>query len=86
MNRIAASEGTQVNKLRHFEKLYQKVTKQKLDVKYFDKCIEMKLIPDFLKFKPPDLDVYKNQDYYAKIVSDQRKLIINELKSSKRKL
>ena len=86
MNRIAASEGTQVNKLRHFEKLYQKVTKQKLDVKYFDKCIEMKLIPDFLKFKPPDLDVYKNQDYYAKIVSDQRKLIINELKSSKREL
>ena len=46
----------------------------------------MQFIPDFLKFKPLDLEVYKHQDYYTKIVSDQRKLIINELKANKREL
>ena len=46
----------------------------------------MQLVPDFLKFKPPDLEVYKYQDYYSKIVSDQRKLIINEMKEQKREL
>jgi len=86
MNRIAASEGIRLKELRNFEKLYLKVTKLKLDVGYFDKCLEMNLVPNFLKFKPPDLEVYKHQDYYLRIVSDQRKLIINQLKASKRKL
>ena len=44
----------------------------------------MKLIPEFLKFNPPDLEVYRQQDYQLKVVSDQRKLIINELKTKKR--
>ena len=84
MKRIAACEGIQLKELRSFEKLYQKVTKLKLDTKYFDKCLEMKLIPEFLKFNPPDLEVYRQQDYQLKVVSDQRKLIINELKTKKR--
>ena len=86
MKKIAASEGIRLKELRNFEKLYLKVTKLKLDVGYFDKCLEMNLVPNFLKFKPPDLEVYKHQDYYLRIVSDQRKLIINQLKASKREL
>ena len=39
MNRIATSEGIQLKELRSFEKLYQKVTKLKLDAKCFDKCL-----------------------------------------------
>ena len=63
---------------KEFEKLYLRVTKLKLDVGYFDKCLEMNLVPYFLKLKPPDLEVYKHQDYYLRIVSDQKKLIINQ--------
>ena len=44
MNRIAASEGIRLKELRNFEKLYLKVTKLKLDVGYFDKCLEMNLV------------------------------------------
>ena len=46
----------------------------------------MNIVPNFLKFKPPDLEVYKHQNYYFRIVSDQRKPIINQLKASKREL
>ena len=40
MNRIATCEGIQLEELRSFEKLYKKVTKLKLEAKYFDKCLE----------------------------------------------
>ena len=35
------------------------------------------------KFKLLDLEVNKHQNYYLRIISNQRKLIINQLKASK---
>ena len=34
---------------------------------YFDKCFEINLVPILKKFKPPNLEVYKHQDYYLRI-------------------
>ena len=37
----------------------RKVTKLKLDLIYFETCLELRLCPQFLKFKMPKLSIYK---------------------------
>ena len=83
-NRIAKKEGIERSKLRRFEKCLCKLAGLKLDLKYFDKCIELNLIPEFLKFKPPDLKAYQNISvYYNKVVREQKSVVYEELKDCK---
>ena len=44
------------------ERLSLKVVKLKLDVNYFETCLNLKICPRFLKFKPPNLSVYNKPD------------------------
>ena len=51
--------GVAINVLRKFEKLTFKVKKLKLDLEYFEKCKYLKVLPQFLKFKIPQLHVLR---------------------------
>ena len=50
--------------LKKFEKICVKVTKLDCDIKYFESCQEMELIPEFLKFKVPNLKIYSDSDSF----------------------
>ena len=81
---IANKGEVEISTLRKFEKLTVKVTTHESHVGYFDKCIELNLIPEFLKFKLPKLDIYKDaRIYYAKAVTEQRKLVASKLRAIK---
>ena len=54
--------------------------KLKLDVNYFETCLDLKICLRFLKFKPPNLSVYKKPDYLFQSVLSKK------LKETNRKL
>ena len=60
---ISKKRGIPVSLFRKNERLGLKVVKLKLDVNYFETCLDLKICPRFLKFKPPNLSVYKKPDY-----------------------
>ena len=73
-----------ISTLRQYEKLSVKYALHKLHLQYFDKCLELNLIPEFLKFKPPRLDAYRNSKaYFTKAVNEQRKVVGAKLKDLK---
>ena len=62
--------------LRAFEKRGHKLVKLGLDVKYLKNCADLNICPEFLKFKPPKLNVYKDgRDLYRTIVRKKLKEI-----------
>ena len=79
---LIANKGVvKISTLRQYEKLSVKYALQKLHLQYFDKCLELDLIPEFLKFKPPRLDAYRNSKaYFTKAVNEQRKVVGAKLK------
>ena len=45
-----------------------------LDIEYFENCLDLNLCPKFLKFKPPNLQVYRNfDDLYRNILNKKLK-------------
>ena len=75
-HRIAQKGVVSKDTLRQFEKLVSKLASYQQHLKYFDRCIEMNLIPEFIKFKPPDLEVYQDPNiFYKKVLHEQRRLV-----------
>ena len=64
---IAKSSKVNIMDLKKFEKVCIKVKKLDCDIKYFESCQEMELIPEFLKFKVPNLKIYSNSESYYKL-------------------
>ena len=60
---ISKKRGIPVSLLRKNERLGLKVVKLKLDVNYFETCLDLKICSRFLKFKTPNLNIYKKPDY-----------------------
>ena len=58
--------------LRKNERLGLKVVKLKLDVNYFETCLDLKICPRFLKFKTPNLNIYKKPDYLFQLVLSEK--------------
>ena len=58
--RLAGRRNVTVKQLRQLEKLFVKVEKLRLDLKYFTRCNELDLCPKFLRFKAPKLDAYRD--------------------------
>ena len=58
--RISSKRGTPVKDLRHIERYGLKIVKLKLDVKFFETCANLDICPQFLKFKAPNLKIYRN--------------------------
>lgn len=80
-HKICNERGLPVSVLRNFEKQGHKLVKLKLDVKYFENCLDLNLCPEFLRFKTPNLNVFKNnKDLYLTVV--RKKLA--EIKSTKK--
>ena len=52
---LARKRGIDVKTFRLLEKRVFQIVKKKLDVEYFEKCLDLKLCPEFLKFHPPKL-------------------------------
>ena len=57
-----------MSSLRAFEKQSQNLIKIRLDIKYFENYQDLDLCPEFLKFIPPSLSVYKNAQYLYELV------------------
>ena len=57
----------------------------RLHLKYFDNCLELNLIPEFLKFRPPNLEAYNNNTnkFYVQAVKEQRKITAQKLRETK---
>ena len=72
--------------LRKLEKAGTQVTKLSLDLKYFEKCLELGICPKYLRFKPPKLPVYKNcKNVYRQVVNNQINVVKKDLKYAKSK-
>ena len=81
LHRIASKGVHTKQDLRQFEKLALKLASYQQHLRYFDRCIELDLIPDFIKFKPPHLEVYKEPKmYYRQVLKEQRRLVSQSLK------
>ena len=81
---IAKKGVTSMENLRQFEKVTIKLSDHKLHLQYFDKCLELNLIPNFLKFKPPNLEIYQNPNiYYRKALIEQKKNVASKLREVK---
>ena len=69
-----------VSDLRKFEKLSSKISKLQLDIRYFEQCVNLKLCPKFLMFKPPKLKAYNKLDKLkAEVLKNQISLLRKEL-------
>ena len=63
-----------VDVFRKLEKNGAKVLKLILDVKFLESCLELKICPEFLKFKRPRLSVYNNSDNLFQSVLNKKLL------------
>ena len=72
-----------VSELRKFERICLKITKLRLDVIYFERCINLKICPRFLMFKPPKLKAYdRTENIKAEILKNQIGLLRKELQTT----
>ena len=58
-HRMDSKREIPVSTLRAFKKQGHKLVKLQLDIKYFKSYLNLDLCPEFLKFKPLNLSVYK---------------------------
>ena len=70
--RLSKQRGVTVTQLRKLEKYGWKVLKLNLDIKYFKNCLDLNLCSKFLKFKPSNLQVYRNSDDLYRIVLNKK--------------
>ena len=70
--RLTKQRDVTVTQLRKLKKYGWKVLKLNLDIKYFENCLDLNLCPKFLKFKPPNLQVYRNSDDLYRIVLNKK--------------
>jgi len=77
--KLSKKRGISVSVFRNLERQGFKLMKLKLDLKYFDSCLDLKICPNYLKFKPPNLRVYKNCDEFCQVaVYKKRKEILKD--------
>ena len=78
--RISTKRGTPVKDLQQIKRYGLKIMKLKLDIKFFQTCTNLDICPQFLKFKAPNLRIYRNtKDLYHVIVLKKLKEINKDL-------
>ena len=78
--RLSKRTGVTVQKCRALEDAGKKLVKRSLDVKYWERCIDLELCPNFLKFKPPRLKQYKNvKQMYQNVVKESLHMAKDDL-------
>ena len=70
-HRLSKRSGATVRKFRGLEDAGKKMVKRNLDVMFWQRCIDLEICPDFLKFRPPRIRQYKNvQQMYQHVVKE----------------
>ena len=78
--KISSKRGTPVKDVWQIGRYSLKKVKLKLDIKFFETCANLDICPQFLKFKAPNLKIYKNtKDLYCVIVLKKLKEIKKDL-------
>ena len=68
---------------RSFERKAIKLAEKKLEQRFFEKCLNLGICPDFLKFQPPRLMAYRNTNtLYQQVVQKQLNVVRNEVKKA----
>ena len=60
--KLARKRDVTVGALRKLERTIIKVAEKRIDELYFEKCLDLKLCPSFLEFKPPNLPAFKTSN------------------------
>ena len=82
--KLGRARGVEVRDFRRLEKAGRNLSKVILDHHYFEKCEELGVCPQFLKFKPPNLRAYKDvKQFYQRAVKKQLGVIGREIKRNK---
>ena len=82
--KIARKSSISVSMLRKLEKSMIRTIMRSMDINYLTKCEELGIIPEFLKFKPPNLVVYDNvEKFYRKVLLEQLKMARVEYNTAK---
>ena len=69
--RLSKRSGVTVHQCRALEDAGKKLVKRSLDVAYWERCVDLELCPNFLKFRPPRLRQYKNVKHvYQEVVKE----------------
>ena len=70
-----------VSEFRTFERTCAKVTKLRLDIIYFERCMDLKIVPRFLLFKLPKLKAYhKTDNLRSEILKNQISVLKSDLR------
>ena len=78
-NDIARLFDVSVVEIRKLEKSMIRTEMRLLDIRYLKRCDELSIIPEFLEFKPPKLEVYHRVDkFYKKVLVEQLQLAREE--------
>ena len=73
---LASKRGVAVSVFRSFERKAIKLAEKKLDQRFFEKCLNLGICPDFLKFQPPRLMAYRNTNtLYQQVVQKQLNVV-----------
>ena len=76
-----------IDLIRRYEILQIKINKKKLDIVFWNKCLNLELCPDFLKVKPPKNKFFRSiKDLHKFVVTKARKTTVNELVELKNEL
>ena len=79
--RLKDRRNVEVRDFRRLEKAGLKLTKLRLDLKYFRDCLELNVCPKFLQIKTPDLKAFKNNNrIFKSIILNQIDEIKNDLR------
>ena len=84
--RLSNRRGVPVKKCRALEHAGKVVIKSKLDVIYWERCQDLGLCPNFLKFRPPKLKQYRNvENIYQQVVVEAWKSSKNDMEKKEAK-
>ena len=77
---LSSKRDIPVKELRRLEKAFIKITKLRLDIIYFERCLNLKICPKFLLFKPPKLKAYhRTENIRAEVIKNQLGVLRREL-------
>ncbi len=69
---LSSKRGILLKDLRAFEKKATKFAKKEQDIRFWERCLDLQLCPEYLKFRPPKVKQYANCNrMYTEIVKEK---------------
>ena len=80
-HRLSSKRGIALKEFRKLERLSIKLAKKQLDKTFFTSCLDLRICPKFLKFKPPKLKAYNDTSLVLQQVLRQQIEVVDDEKS-----